>query len=160
MWLDMPTPIVGQRDVQPHNVYADVSSQNPLMDKRMLRDQGYGHGPRPQDAMQAPLVSVPSQELMISPCMPREDGQSPRPRNAMQAPLVDERSVQQEGETPALHRLTRGNTTPEEDDAGCKQLIPRYLVVAAMTTTRAYDTATKSLLEIVAASQEVEKRLA
>jgi hypothetical protein len=72
----------------------------------------------------------------------------------MQAPLVDERSVQQEGETPALHRLTPGNTTPEEDDAGCKQLIPQYLVVAAMSTTRAYDTPTKSLLEIVAASQE------
>jgi hypothetical protein len=74
----------------------------------------------------------------------------------MQAPLVDERSVQQEGETPALHRLTPGNTTPEEDDAGCKQLIPRYLVVAAMSTTRAYDALTTSLLEIVAASQEVD----
>ena len=156
MWPDMPTPIVGQRDVQPHNVYADVSGQKPLIDQRMLRDQGYGHGPRPQDAMQAPLVSVPSQELMISPCTPREDGQSPRPRNAMQAPLVDERSVQQEGETPELHRLTPGNTTPEEDDAGCKQLIPRYLMVAAMSTMGAYDTPTKSLLEIVAASQGVD----
>jgi hypothetical protein len=156
MWLDMPTPIAGRREVQPHNVYADISSQKPLIDQRMPRDQGYGHGPRPQDAMQAPLVSVPSQELMTGPRTPREDRQSLRPRHAMQAPLVDERSVQQEGETPALHWPTLGNTTPEEDDAGCKQLIPRYLVVATMSTMRAYDTPTKSLLEIVAASQEVD----
>ena len=122
MWLDMPTPVVGQREVQLYNVYIDI----------------------------------PGHKLMISLRMPREDGRSLRPRHAMQAPSVDKRSVQQEGETPALCQLTLGNTTPEEDDAGCKQLIPRYLVVAVMGTMRAYDPPTKSLLEIVAASQEAD----
>jgi hypothetical protein len=32
MWPDMPTPIVGQREVQLHNVYTDVSGQKPLID--------------------------------------------------------------------------------------------------------------------------------
>ena len=103
-------------------------------------------------------------DRMASATATSEDntGSDPRLLDAMQAPAASGVDAQQLGETTDSDGLTSTEESqgdepaPTRRDAGCKQSIPRMLVMAARAGMSAYEMPTSSLLDLVLAAQRVD----